>query len=84
MHKSVASYVDKEHRKQATAATCYTRHEGSFLPQYEELITPSFKHDYKEKISYFELTEKFLSSPELIQSYVNHLLDAIKNKKIKG
>ena len=28
MHKSVASYVDKEHRRQATAATCYTRHEG--------------------------------------------------------
>lgn len=83
MHKSVASYVDKEHRRQATAATCYTRHEGSFLPQYEELISPSFKHDYKEKISYFELTEKFLSSPELIHSYVNHLLDAIKAKKIK-
>ena len=83
MHKSVASYVDKEHRRQATAATCYTRHEGSFLPQYEELISPFFKHDYKEKISYFELTEKFLSSPELIKSYVNHLLEAIKNKKIK-
>ena len=83
MHKSVASYVDKEHRRQATAATCYTRHKGSFLPQYEELISPSFKHDYKEKISYFELTEKFLSSPELIKSYVNHLLEAIKNKKIK-
>ena len=83
IHKSVASYVDKEHRRQATAATCYTRHEGSFLPQYEELISPSFKHDYKEKISYFELTEKFLLSPELIKSYVNHLLEAIKNKKIK-
>lgn len=84
MHKSVASYVDKEHRKQATAATCYTKHEGLFLPQYEELISPSFKHEYKEKISYFELTEKFLSSPKLIACYVNHLLESMKNKKIKG
>lgn len=83
MHKSIAAYVDKEHRKQATASTCYTRHEGMFLPQYEELITPSFKQDYKDKISYFELTEKFLNSHELITHYVNHLLCSMKDKKIK-
>lgn len=32
MHKSVASFVEKEYRKKATAATCYTRKTGAFLP----------------------------------------------------
>ena len=32
MHKSVASFVEKEYRKKATAATCYTKTSGSFVP----------------------------------------------------
>ena len=32
MHKSVASFVEKEYRKKATAATCYTKKTGAFLP----------------------------------------------------
>jgi len=32
MHKSVASFVEKEFRKKATAATCYTKKEGIFVP----------------------------------------------------
>lgn len=32
MHKSVASFVEKEYRKKATAATCYTKKNGAFLP----------------------------------------------------
>jgi len=32
MHKSVASFVEKEYRKKATAATCYTKKAGAFLP----------------------------------------------------
>ena len=32
MHKSVASFVEKEYRKKATAATCYTKKSGAFLP----------------------------------------------------
>ncbi len=32
MHKSVASFVEKEYRKKATVATCYTKKTGTFLP----------------------------------------------------
>ena len=32
MHKSVAAFVEKEYRKKATAATCYTKKTGAFLP----------------------------------------------------
>lgn len=49
LHKSVASFVDKEHRVQATAATCYTRKHSLYLPQWELLFTPFFKRDYKAR-----------------------------------
>lgn len=32
MHKSIATFVNKAYRKKATAATCYTKKEGIFLP----------------------------------------------------
>ncbi len=35
MHKSVAAFVEKEYRKKATAATCYTKKAGAFLPLYK-------------------------------------------------
>lgn len=31
VHKSVGTYVDKEHRRQATASTCYVKKSGTFL-----------------------------------------------------
>lgn len=34
MHKSVASFVEKEYRQKATAATCYTKQTGAFLPLF--------------------------------------------------
>ena len=32
VHKSVGSFVDKDHRAPATAANCYVKKEGTFLP----------------------------------------------------
>lgn len=81
VHKSLASYVDKEHRETARASTCYTRHEGVFAPQFSDIITPSFKQEYSDKISYFELTDKFLHSKELLTAYAKHLLFWLADKK---
>lgn len=81
VHKSVSSYVDKEHREQAKVSTCYSRHSGLFAPQYEEVITPSFKQEYKDKTLYFEVTEKFLSDPELSEAYIRHLLSYLKSNR---
>lgn len=74
IHKSIASYVDKEHRRQATAANCYTRKHAIFLPQYEEIICPAFRDHARDKKSYFELTEEFISSPDIQSRYILHLL----------
>ncbi|MCI9176743.1 MAG: ribonuclease H-like domain-containing protein [Lachnospiraceae bacterium] len=74
LHKSVAAYVDRDYRTQATAATCYCKKSGRFLPQYQDLFSPAFKQNYKDKTSWFELTEAFTEKKENLKKYAMHLL----------
>lgn len=73
IHKSVAFYVDKNFRTQAKAANCYSRKTGRFLPQYEEIVSPYFKREYKDKKTYFELTEDFTENSALLLQYIQHI-----------
>lgn len=75
LHKSVATFVDKEHRIQAKAATCYTRKESLNLPQWDILFTPIFKRNYEDSLCFFELTEDMKRQPEIFRQYALHLLD---------
>ena len=75
MHKSVASYVDKEHRTQATAATCYTRKFSSYLPQWDIQVEPFFKRDYKSGELFFELTDERKKDRALFSVYASYLLN---------
>ncbi|MGN1147686.1 MAG: ribonuclease H-like domain-containing protein [Lachnospiraceae bacterium] len=75
LHKSVASFVDKDHRIQATAATCYTRKFSLYLPQWELLFTPFFKRDYKSKELFFELTDELKKDRQAFTDYANHVLE---------
>lgn len=85
VHKSVASFVDKGYRENARASNCYTRKTGTFLPQYTTVMNPEFRKDYKDKISYFELSEDFCASDVMLRRYVEHILklmlSAPKQKK---
>lgn len=74
VHKSVATYVDKDYRENAHASNCYTRKNGFFLPQYESIMQPEFKIGYKDKLSYFELTDDFCSSDIMVRRYIDHIL----------
>lgn len=74
IHKSVAFCVDKNFRMQATAANCYNKKSGQFLPQYTELFVPYFKQKYNDKQTYFECTEEFRKDPEQLLLYVKHIL----------
>lgn len=76
-HKSVAAKIDGGERRQATAATCYTRKEGAFLKQYDVLVEPFFKENYKDKASYFEITEETKQNRQLFTFYSRHILEAI-------
>lgn len=77
IHKSVASFVDKDYRVQATARTCYTKKEGAFLPQWDLIFTPVFKRDYEDKICFFLLTEEIKRSPSEFYKYALHILDML-------
>lgn len=74
IHKSVAAFVDPSHRKKATAATCYTKKSGLFLPQNKPLITPCFCKEARKGVSYFELSDSFFTDSELQTRYADHLL----------
>lgn len=74
VHKSVSSYVDKEFREPASASNCYTRKSGHFLPQYDNIMKPEFLKKYKDKTSYFEVTDDFCSSDVMLRRYVDHIL----------
>lgn len=77
LHKSIATYVDKDYRQQATAANCYTRKYSSYLPQWDIIIEPFFKRDYKSKELFFELTDEIKKDRELFTKYANHILKMI-------
>lgn len=81
IHKSVAVFVDKQYREKAKASNCYNRKTSKFLPQYDAIMNPAFKKEYKDKCTYFELTEDFLSSEEMLRRYVEHIFSsAMKHK----
>lgn len=70
IHKSVGEYVDKAYRKKATAKTAYTKKEGCFLPQPEEIFRPAFRPEYKSRLSWFP-TEDLSPSAEKLNTYVS-------------
>lgn len=81
IHKSVATFVDKEYRERAKACNCYSRKTSCFLPQYEAVMNPIFKQEHKDKLTYFELTEDFMSSDVMLRRYVDHIFQyALKHK----
>ena len=75
IHKSVATFVDKQYRERAKASNCYTRKKGTYLPQLTTIMSPTFKLEHKDKVSYFELTQDFGSSDVMLRRYVNHIFE---------
>ncbi len=74
VHKSVASFVDKEYREQATARNCYTRKISSYLPQWDAVFVPFFKRNYDDKALFFELTDELKTQREAFNQYAHHIL----------
>ncbi len=74
IHKSVATYVDKEYRVPAKACNCYIKKSGQFLPQPEEVILPAFKRSFDDSELYFSYSDEFISSPEKLNDYISAVL----------
>lgn len=88
IHKSAAVYVDKAYRRPATAATCYIRKSGSFLPFPDPLLLedpassafsnlPLFRKAWAEKQHFFLPEESFFARPELLTVYAAAVLRAM-------
>lgn len=75
LHKSVAGFVDKNHREPAKAATCYTKKVSRFLPEWDALMTPFFKRSYESKELFFELTDERKLDREMFSDYATHVLN---------
>lgn len=53
-----------------------------FVPQYQEIQKPAFHLMFKDKKSYFELSEDFVASSEMQKEYCMHVLQFICKKKL--
>lgn len=81
IHKSLAIYVDKDYRVKAKPSNCYTKKQGLFLPQYQPLITPFFKKERNDKITFAEIHTDFLLQEENLSRYLGHILEHIISTK---
>lgn len=77
LHKSVAGFVDREHRVPASAANCYTRKLSSYLPQWDIVFEPFFKREYKSRELFFELTDELKKDRKAFSDYASHILSML-------
>jgi uncharacterized protein YprB with RNaseH-like and TPR domain len=81
VHKSIAQFVEKEFKEKAKPSNCYTKKQGMFVPQYEAVIIPSFKHSYTDKVSFLEIHTDFLLKEENLELYAKHMLHHLLKEK---
>ncbi len=74
VHKSVASFVDKNFREPARPDNCYAEKTGLFLPQPEAIFTPAFRKDYDSKKLFFSYDKEFCEKKQDLYTYVQALL----------
>ena len=81
IHKSLASFVDKENKVKAAASNCYTRQRGSFIKLPESGFLPIFKADYADKTIYPLVNDKVLDSKEslsaIFRSVLKHIITQV-------
>lgn len=75
IHKSVAEFVDSTHRKKATAATCYIKKDGTFVPNLANTKKklgdlPIFFENYKDSLSYYQLPKDYESNIAFWQEFL--------------
>lgn len=74
VHKSVATYVDKNYREQAKKSNCYIKRSGHFITQLDGCIIAGYKKSYEDKDSYIELVDSFLQNMELLNAYARYII----------
>ncbi len=75
IHKDVAQFVDKSHRKKATKKNCFLKKEGCFLPQSHPLFSPAFQVEGEKKKSFFELSESVTENHKILTEYALDIIN---------
>ena len=79
IHKTLATYVDKNYREKAKPENCYTKKQGQYLMEWDLVFAPFFKRDYNDKNFFFDLNENMKQSRFAMSLYgchvVAHILD---------
>ncbi len=73
IHKSIATYVDKSHRQQATAETCYTGKVGTFLPQWDKFRSPFFMKCVRDKTAWFPFLPEMKKDKAFFAEYATYV-----------
>ena len=85
IHKSVGEYVERSARRQATARNCYQKRRGIFVPEYEPVLAPVFRTEYKAQPAYGELTKlindgKGSIDIDVTKRYIMSVIEHIKEQ----
>lgn len=85
IHKSVGEYVERSARRQATARNCYQKRRGIFVPEYEPVLAPVFRTEYKAQPAYGELTRliddgKGSIDIDVTKRYIMSVIEHIKEQ----
>lgn len=81
VHKSLAIFVDKEFRVKAKPSNCYTKKQGLFAPLYSLVVSPAFRKEYNDKLSFVEIDTDFLHEEQNLTHYIEHILNHIYPSK---
>lgn len=81
IHKSLAIFVDTNYREKAKPSNCYTKKQGLFAPQYQTIISPSFKNNHKDKISFVDVHTDLLLDENKLNQYIKHILGYLMTGK---
>lgn len=78
IHKSVALFVDKNHRVKCSKDNCYIKKQSYFIKQYTSLFEPEFKENSKDSVSFFECNKKDFESVFSSSNFHEYLYVLIK------
>ncbi len=70
IHKSVAAFVDSDHKRKTTKSTCYVKKTDAFIPCFSKENTDIFQYDANDKTPYQLLNSILSNDSQALADYV--------------
>ncbi len=82
IHKSVATYVDKDYRERATKSNCYIKKHSKYVMQVKDAVVYGYRYNHNDKITYIDIEDSLLNDIDMLTIYSKHILDYIKKETV--